>query len=227
MHKIATQIITLNFSINRCYILKTKNAILIDGGPPGCRDSFIKQLDENGISSDKIKLIILTHGDFDHIGSAKEFKAITGAKIAIHESDRVNLEKGLMNWSPGVTRWGKISRFLLNPLVANKNIPPVKADIIIYEKEFPLYEFGIEGKIIYTPGHTLGSISVLLDSGEAFVGCMAQNRLPFTLKPKFPIYAVNIPLLKESWRKLINAGAKTIYPGHGNPFSVDRIKEYV
>jgi hydroxyacylglutathione hydrolase len=44
-----------------------------------------------------------------------------------------------------------------------------------------LLEFGVDGRIVHTPGHTSGSISLLLDSGEAFVGDLAVNYLPFNI----------------------------------------------
>jgi glyoxylase-like metal-dependent hydrolase (beta-lactamase superfamily II) len=44
------------------------------------------------------------------------------------------------------------------------------------------------------------------------------------LKPGYPIYANDIELLKKSWEILINMGAKTIYPGHGDPFPVSVIE---
>jgi hypothetical protein len=67
----------------------------------------------------------------------------------------------------------------------------------------------------------------LLDSGDAFVGCLAQNRAPFVFRPKLPIYAKDNELLKESWIKVINMGAQTIYPGHGKPFPVEKIMKYL
>ena len=91
--------------------------------------------------------------------------------------------------------------------------------------DFPLEELGIEGRIIFTPGHSPGSVSVVLNSGEAFAGCMAQNGFPFTSKPTFPIYAFDIEQLKKSWKKLLQIGVKTIYPGHGDPFPVELITE--
>jgi len=42
-----------------------------------------------------------------------------------------------------------------------------------------------------------------------------------------PIYALDLELLKESWSKVINMGAATIYPGHGNPFPVEKITKYL
>ncbi len=221
------QIFTLEFGINRCYIVKDKGVIMIDSGPPRKGKVLKKRLDSLSIQYQEIRLIVLTHGDFDHVGSAKEIKEITGAQIAIHESDKLNLEESRYNWPPGVTRWGKISHFLLSPLLRMTTFPAVKADITLRKEEFPLEQYGIYGKIIYTPGHTLGSVSVLLDTGEAFVGCLAHNGFPFTFHPRLPIYAEDIGKIKESWEVIINKGAKMIYPGHGNPFPVEIIKKYL
>jgi hydroxyacylglutathione hydrolase len=218
----------LKFGINHCYIIKGKNAIMIDAGPPESGRSFLKKLNSLSIRPGEIKLIVLTHGDPDHAGSAKEIKEITGAQIAIHEYDRKNLEEARNNWPPGVTTWGKITHFVFYPIFMKWiSFSPVKADIILKHEEFPLEQYGINGRIIYTPGHTAGSVSVLLDSGEAFVGCMAHNGFPFTFHPVLPIYAEDIAEIKKSWDILIRQGAKMIYPGHGNPFPVEKILKYL
>jgi hydroxyacylglutathione hydrolase len=65
----------------------------------------------------------------------------------------------------------------------------------------------------------------LLDTGEAFVGCMAHNNLPFRLRPGLPIYALDIDSIKANWKLIIDKGAKMIYPGHGNPFPVEVMKK--
>jgi glyoxylase-like metal-dependent hydrolase (beta-lactamase superfamily II) len=106
-------------------------------------------------------------------------------------------------------------------------VKAIKADIILDNHEYSLNEYGINGRIISTPGHTAGSVSVLLNSGEAFVGCLAHNRLPFTLHPSLPIYADNVEQIKQSWKKIINEGAEIIYPAHGKPFPVELIKKYI
>ena len=221
------QIFTLKFGINRCYIIKDEGAIMIDGGPPGKRKAFKSKLEDLPVPYRDIQLIVLTHGDFDHVGSAKEIKGITGAQIAIHESDKINLEEGRFNWPPGVTSWGKISHFLFSPLMKMMTIPSVKADITLDNDVFSLEQYGVKGKIIYTPGHTAGSVSVLLDTGEAFIGCLAHNGFPFTFHPRLPIYAEDIREIKKNWQLIINQGAKRAYPGHGNPFPVEMIKKYL
>jgi glyoxylase-like metal-dependent hydrolase (beta-lactamase superfamily II) len=220
------QIYPIRFGINWCYLIQDGGIIMIDGGPPNKSIAFKKSISRIPIDPNNIRLIILTHGDFDHVGSAPEIRLITGAKIAIHENDRLNFENSLYNWPPGTTSWGRLLRFVLNPIL---KIPLKfsgdKPDIILGNSDYPLNDFGINGKIVYTPGHTKGSVSVLLESGEAFVGCMAHNNFPFRFRPGLPIFAEDIDVVKESWKSLIQQGARMIYPAHGDPFPVDIIKE--
>lgn len=200
---------------------------MIDGGPPNKLLAIKKMLPAFSIHPEEIQLMVLTHGDFDHVGSAKAIKDLTGAKIAIHKADKINLEQGIFNWPPGTTSWGKASRFMFMPLVKNLKFSTAKVDIVLGDKEFPLHEFGIDGKILYTPGHTPGSVSVLLQTGEAFVGCLAHNLRFFRLRPGLPIYADDIEQVKQSWEFIIKQGAKLIYPAHGKPFSIDIIKKHL
>jgi hypothetical protein len=54
---------------------------------------------------------------------------------------------------------------------------------------------------------------------------MAHNGFPFRLKPGLPIYAQDINSIKTVWKILIDKGVNMVYPGHGNPFPIDVIKE--
>lgn len=217
------QIFTLKLGINRCYIIKGKHAIMIDGGPPNRVKSFLKQLAATGIEPKEIRLVVLTHGDFDHTGSAKAIKEATGAKVAIHKNDSELLEEGCFNWAPGVTIWGVSSRFVLKPFAKFVKFPPLKPDIILTDEDYPIDKYIPGAKIIYTPGHTSGSVSVLLETGEAFVGCMAHNGFPFRTSPGLPIFAADIDKVRENWNILLKKGAKKIYPGHGNPFTIEKM----
>jgi hydroxyacylglutathione hydrolase len=214
----------MKLGLNSCYLIRGKSTIMIDGGMPNKLRMFKRKLGRLYIHPEDIKLMVLTHSHFDHAGSAKAISEFTGAKIVIHESEKSFLENSEFAFIKGVNTWGKITLPLLSPFFRNFSFPKVNADIFINEKEFPLYDYGIDGKILHTPGHTQGSISVLLSTGEAFVGCLAHNGTPFRLNPGFPIYAQNIELIKESWRLLIDKGAKIIFPGHGDPFPVEFIR---
>ena len=99
------------------------------------------------------------------------------------------------------------------------NISATRVDMVLGDEEVSLKEYGIPGKAIYTPGHSSGSISVLLETGDAFVGDLAMNRFPLRLTPGLTIFAEDWQKVKESWQLLLEQGAKTIYPAHGQPFS--------
>jgi glyoxylase-like metal-dependent hydrolase (beta-lactamase superfamily II) len=98
--------------------------------------------------------------------------------------------------------------------------PATNVDIVLGDGDFRLTEYGIPGKIVFTHGHSIGSVSVLLETGDAFVGDLTMNGFPLRLNPGLPILAENMQKVRASWKVLLDQGAKTIYPAHGKPFSV-------
>ena len=220
-----SEIFRIKLGLNSCYLIRGKDIVMIDGGMPGKLKVFIRKLERLDINPTDIKLIVLTHSHFDHSGSAMEIREFTGAEIAVHESEKSYLEEGGMIIPKGVNIYGKITQPWLFAIFRKISFPRFKPDILITDKPYPLNAYGIDGKIIHTPGHTPGSISVILDSGEAFVGCMAHNGFPFRMRPDLPIYALDIEEIKKYWEILIDRGTKMIYPGHGKPFPVRIMKE--
>ena len=217
---------TIPLGIDNVYVVKDKGAIIIDSGSRKKGKAFLKALEKLGIKPEEIQLIILTHGHWDHVGSAAEIKEMTGAKVVMHKKDRRCLEESLKFMPPGVTTWGKISTKLFSwTIVPFVHIKPTEVDIVLENEEFSLKGYGISGKVIYTPGHSLGSVSVLLETGEAFVGDMAMNKFPLRLSPGMPIYAENWQILVDSWKTLLDEGVETVYPSHGGPFSVNIIRK--
>jgi glyoxylase-like metal-dependent hydrolase (beta-lactamase superfamily II) len=209
--------------VANCYIIRDKGIILVDGGMPGAFNKFSKGLKTKGIDSKDINVIIITHCHWDHIGCAKEIKDFTGAKIIVQQYEKSILEKGEMAMPPAITRWGKVFAAFLNSWSKKFSIAPTEVDMVVEKEDLSLGEFGIKGDIVFTPGHSPGSISVVLDTGDAFVGDMAMNGLPLTLGPSLPIFAEDISLLKNSWTKLMDKGVDTIHPAHGRPFSVKKL----
>ena len=220
-----SEIFPLKLGLNSCYLIRGKDIVMIDGGLPNKLKMFKRKLLKLGFQPSQIKLIVLTHSHFDHCGSAREISDLTGARIAIHESKKTFSENGGMIIPKGVNILGKITQPLIFPIFKKISFPKLTPDILITDKPYLLNEFGIDGYIIHTPGHTIGSISVILDSGEAFVGCMAHNGFPFRLRPGLPIYAQDINTIKKYWKLLIDKGVKMVYPGHGKPFPVEVLKK--
>jgi len=210
--------------VGQGYVIQGENAVMIDAGAPGKAKAFIEILDRTGIKPEEIKLLIMTHGHWDHIGSARDIKEITGAKIAIHRREKDWLEKSLKVLPPGVTLWGRIFSRIMAMFMPFVHLPAANVDIVLEDEEFSLGEYGIAGKVFYTPGHSSGSVSILLDTGDAFVGDLAMNAFPLRLSPGLPIFAEDMNKVKASLEMLLARGAKQIYPAHGNPFSADIIR---
>jgi glyoxylase-like metal-dependent hydrolase (beta-lactamase superfamily II) len=209
--------------INRCYVVQAEGCIMVDTGLPQSARAIEQWLGSLPIDPHDIQLIILTHGHADHVGSAFKVKQFTGAKIAIHEYDKEMFERGKVVWPTPASTWGRIASILSRPMNPLFQFRGDKIDVIIGNEGLSLEEYGIPGRVIHTPGHTPGSVSVLLETGDAFVGCMTHNAPPFRLKPGLPIFAEDLPGLKDSWKLLLDRGARVIYPGHGDSFGSDEI----
>ena len=220
----STHIYPIPLGFDHCYLIQDKGTIMVDGGAPKKAKEFTKAIEKIGINPHDIKLIILTHGHWDHIGSVKEIKELTGAKIALHHLEKEWLEKSLKPMPPGVTTWGHILSKIITLLLPLISIPGTNVDVVIGNEGISLDEYGIPGKVIHTPGHSSGSVSILLETGEAFVGDMAMNKFPLRFSPGLPIFAEDPVKLNESWKSLLDQGAKMIYPAHGKPFSAGIIR---
>src|SRR6516165_8868614 len=86
-------------SVN-CYLIETDTAsLLIDTGGSNQRSALEKALASLGCKPGSLKLIVLTHGDFDHTGNAAYLRAKYGTKIAMHADDSGMLERGDMFWN--------------------------------------------------------------------------------------------------------------------------------
>lgn len=211
--------------LDHCYIIREKGTIMVDGGAPRKAKEFAESIKKISVRSEDVRLIVITHGHWDHIASAKEIKELTGGKIAMHYREKEWLEKSLKPMPPGVTAWGKILSKMITIYLPMVHIPATQVDVVIGDEGLALEEYGIPGRVIWTPGHSSGSVSILLETGDAFVGDMAMNKFPLSLRPGLPIFAENNDKLKESWRSLLVRGAKMIYPAHGEPFSADIIRQ--
>jgi len=130
-----------------CGCSKTKEAIVID--PGGDANMILHSLADSEL---KVKYIINTHGHFDHVSANGKMKDATGADILIHSLDAPMLEK----LSSNAALFG----------VSVENSPPCDQTL----EEGDTVSFGdITLKVVHTPGHTPGGIS-LYTSGIVFVG---------------------------------------------------------
>jgi len=213
----SSMVIQISLGWANVFVIRGKRPVLVDTGYPGSAPAIIDKLTENGVDPGWLSLILITHGHSDHFGSAAEIKKQTGAPVAVHKLDAEALIKGE---DPSLKPTGFIGRMLL-PLLERRGpatAPPLKPDIII-EGELDLSKFGVDGKVIHTPGHTPGSVSVILPNGEFIVGDLIMKGMVRFWQPNYPLFADNMFQLKESIKLILRKKPSKIYCTHGGPFS--------
>ncbi len=197
------------------------NAFLVDSGNKGFEDRILKVVKSKNITPGALKFLFVTHAHFDHAGSAAALVKKTGLPLIAHAQEVKYLERGGRNLPKGTSGFYKF--LIAAGKVTGKmfsSFPPVKTTIS-FEDELDLKDFGVEGKIIHTPGHTSGSSSLIIDA-NAFVGDTLFNIWNGVI---YPVFADNINLLHESWRKLLEEEVKYFYPAHGKRLTYKEFKK--
>ena len=212
------RVITLDF-VNAFLLKAGSGYILIDTGLPGQGERLEKELTAAGCLPGSLKLIVITHGDWDHTGNAAWLREKYGARIAMHAGDVPQVENGVLlkrKVRPFVYRIFFTFMMLKRKFRKNKMVlPKFKPDILLEDGQ-SLEAYGSTAKIIHIPGHTPGSIAVLTGEGNLFAGDTFVNR-----KKPCPAQIIENPeQLQASLTKLKNLKIRTVYPGHGKPFSM-------
>ena len=185
-----------------CYILgceRTKQAAVID--PGGDVDKILMALAKDNL---RCGYIINTHGHFDHSAENKHLKEVTGAQLIIHRADAPMI----INQAASGEMWG---------MRVDNSPPPDR-----YVEEGDLISFGdITLKVLHTPGHSGGGISLLTDKmifvGDTlFAGSIGRTDFPG---------GDHESLIQNVREKIFPLGEDiVIYPGHGPKTTVGREK---
>ena len=212
--------IKLDLGFMNLYLLKVKDGyIQFDAGYS--MKKYLKALDELSIDPKEIKLIVVNHAHGDHVAALKAMKEITNAQVLTQKKEAAYLRKGISSGVKPLTLTTKILFNFLPKYV--KTFDPVEPDIII-DKEYSLQDYGIDAKVIHTPGHTPGTLSILTGNGNAFIGCSTHG-FPLRLRSGLPSVATDIEKVKSSWELLLSEGAKQIHGSHGKAVSIKRMKK--
>lgn len=208
-----------NISEVHCYLLKNDSGFfLIDTGHSSSRRRLHEELNQHGCVPGKLKMIILTHGDFDHTGNAIYLRQRTGGQIAMHESDRGMLENGDMFWNREFHQ--KFLKGVMQLALPFKQENRGRADIFLKDGE-SLQPVGLDAMVYNTPGHSNGSICILTSGGDLFCGDLFTNS---TGKPMLNQMLYDRPAGNASLERLKLLPIRTVFPGHGASFSWDRLE---
>ncbi len=217
------QIIRIKLSFSNAYLVKDKQSILVDTGAPNEADKILAAVQKAGVNTKDISLILHTHGHFDHAGSTAELKRRLGVPTAIHTNDAFMLREG----RNGEIKPRNFEARIIKVVVPN-SFEPSEPDIIIKE-EVSLSEFGVNGKIIFTPGHTKGSISVLLGNNEAVIGDVMMGGWLggeiFGSHPNYHYFIDDLGQIHASIKKILSYKPSKVYVGHGGPLKSENVIE--
>jgi hydroxyacylglutathione hydrolase len=198
-----------------CYLIETGTGfILIDTGSSNGRAELESELTGAGCKPGDLKLIVLTHGDFDHTGNAAYLRERLGAKIAMHRDDAGMAERGDMFWN---RQSGNIILRMLAPILFGfSRSNRFRPDFYVEEGD-DFSELGFDAQVLSIPGHSKGSIGILTAAGDLFCGDLLEN----LTKPATNSIMDDSAACEASVKRLRDFEIGTIYPGHGKPFPLD------
>lgn len=191
--KTMTQIIQLKYGNTKCYLLKgTQKNLLIDTDWAGKLPQFFNELRKKHLKVQDIDYLLITHYHPDHMGLTTDLMKL-GVQLVI-----MDCQKDYVHQSDYIFQKEK------NPYFQPIDDQQAK-QLNLSDSQYFLNQCRIGGKILSTPGHSIDSISVILDSGEAFVGDLYPQE-------QVPLYHDKI--LSRSWQNLISQGARFVYFAH-------------
>ena len=185
---------------NTFYIENGGNGILVDTDWAGTLNKFYKEIKRNGVVFSNIKYVIATHYHPDHMGLISNLMEL-GIKLVVFDVQRDHI-----HYSDEI--FGRDKSLNYSPIIDSQ------ADVIsCTDSRYFLSLLNINGEIIYTPGHSDDSISLILDEGIAVV--VDLDPIDF-----IDSYDDN-QKLNESWKRILYFQPKVIYYGHANERYID------
>jgi hydroxyacylglutathione hydrolase len=206
----------VGFGHANVFLIRTGDGyILVDAGMPGDPETLDEVFATAGVDPSTIELILVTHGHMDHMGLTAYAKEITGAQVLCHQSLAGKLAGGEIEDSVAQNMMGRFINFMagIQALTGGGDIEAVQADILV-DDSFDLSEYGISGRVIHTPGHSQGSLSIVLDNGETLIGDMVRDEGAGEIGPG--MFYEDKGALVASLEEVVRLDSRTIYLSHGS-----------
>ena len=181
----------LKYGNTNCYYIEGKNgSLLVDTDWAGTLQAFYSKIKELNIK--KIDYLLITHYHPDHMGIAQDIIENMNAKLLV-----IDVQKDYLHSSDKIFEKDNNTKF--------KPINMVPVIISCEQSRNFLKDLGIDGEIIYTPGHSDDSISLILDQGIALVGDLYDLNSAALFNDK---------KINDSWKKILSHNVKKICYGH-------------
>ena len=200
------------------FVVMAVPPVLIDTGDRKDLSALLTGLKSEGVQIEKIKTILLTHGHADHAGSAAELRRRSGAILVAGAADTEMTKAGHNDDLKPTNFMAKIlKRFAIDP-----SYEAFEADLKV-DAPTDLKQFGMAGKVTQMPGHTKGSLVLILDDGRAFVGDMMlggwMGGAVFSGSAGEHYFQDDVARNHANIAELLKQPIHTFYLGHGGPVS--------
>lgn len=216
--------------INAFLLINSQGCILIDTGLPNTERKVEKALKKFNLSFTDIKLIVITHAHIDHAGNAAKIKALSGAQVIAHRGD-LPYYRGEKKMHFCSTGW--FGRVFSKTGAIQKPYTQFEPDILLTSKDaLNLNQHGINGEVISTPGHTEGSISVVINNDQAVVGDLVSSGILLggivrTNIAKRPPFEENPLQVSQELQSIADKGVNTFFMGHGGPLPQKEVLRHI
>jgi glyoxylase-like metal-dependent hydrolase (beta-lactamase superfamily II) len=203
------------------FLLKDGNkTCLIDTSTNNDWEQLDKTLESLGIQ--KIDYLVLTHAHHDHAANARKIKEKYSAAVIIHQNDALHLINGDAVLPQGTNVFTRTLVNLVGKRVESRfDFEPCSYDIQV-GSIYDMKNLGFNAYLLHTPGHSTGSMSLIVDDDIAIVG---DAMFGVFGKSVFPPYADNPKELIDSWEKLLATNCRLFLPGHGTPKNDNQLRK--
>ena len=205
-----------------CYLVAAvAGFVLIDSGTPEKRKALDAELEDAGCSPGTLRLIVLTHGDYDHAGNAAYLRDKYDTEIAMHPDDAGRVERADWSWNlkPKPDKFGFLFR-IVALFIRPGEFDTFQPDVILEDQQ-NLSGYGLEATVLHLPGHTKGSIGILTADKALFCGDLMDSMGG----PSLEFFIDDMTAATASLEKLRSLETDRIYPGHGKPFRLSQVTE--
>lgn len=207
------------------YILvDTGGHLILDKEFDNRRKQLEASLDEHGCNKNNIKAVILTHGDNDHVCNAAWLRDTYHAPIVMHKDDLKLVQNPEISDFMASFQYRSLAFRIIFRLLHKQILAISEKTLREFQTFTPdhfvtdgqsLSEYGLSATVLHLPGHTHGSIGILLENGDLIAGdTLANNK-----KPEKAANALDFKQLDESIERLKTYSIKKVYPGHGTPYT--------
>ncbi len=202
--------------LNLTLIVDEQNGnTLVDAGLPDQIEAISAALVEAGIGVGDLRRIIFTHQDIDHVGSGAALVRHSGARVLAHAADAPYIEGSQrpLKASPEMLEQRPQMRESL------EHLEPVRVDEHVEDGD----RLDLAGgtRVISTPGHTPGHISLYLEQSKVLIAGDALRAESGTLIGPNPSMTLEMRTAIQSTRRLADLEIDTIVCYHGGVVSED------